>query len=178
MAKKKSSKKKYLSYLAIAVGIVFIVLVVWAVRVRNTNTAVNESLSDIGSTSAITTPKPAVADPDETNEHASSSIAITKKGTFKSFPGESASGTASLVQQDSKFYVRLEDDFHTDNGPDLYVGFGNNDRADETTLFAKLKANNGGQNYEVPSSIDTSKYSQVFIYCKRFSTPFGAATLQ
>ncbi len=176
MAKKKSSKKKYLSYLAIAVGIVFIVLVVWAVRVRNTNTAVNESLSDIGNTSATTTP--VAEDPDETNEHASSSIAITKKGTFKSFPGESASGTASLVQQDSKFYVRLEEDFHTDNGPDLYVGFGNNDRADETTLFAKLKANNGGQNYEVPSSIDTSKYSQVFIYCKRFSTPFGAATLQ
>ena len=41
--------------------------------------------------------------------------------------------------------------------------------------LGKLKANNGNQNYDIPSDTDLSKYDTSIIWCKAFSVLFGSA---
>lgn len=102
-----------------------------------------------------------------------------KTGTFTGVPPKTGSGTVTLIQNlNNGNIVRLESDFKVQNGPDLYVAFGNNGTVDHDTLFAELKAIEGNQEYQVPDTIDLTKYTQVFIYCKEFSVAFSVATLQ
>lgn len=102
---------------------------------------------------------------------------VVKSGVFRGAQGESVSGQASLVTFEGKNFLRLGDDFASSNGPDLYVGFGSPGGVDKSTLFSKLKATSGGQNYEIPSNIDPSAYSQVYIFCKIYNHTYGVADL-
>jgi hypothetical protein len=43
--------------------------------------------------------------------------------------------------------------------------------------LGKLKANNGNQNYNIPSQTDLTKYYTVIIWCRPFSVLFGSAEL-
>jgi hypothetical protein len=98
-------------------------------------------------------------------------------GNFRSAPGERADGTVHLIKVDGTYYVRFEADTDIGASPDPIVTFGNGDRADVSINLGSLKGTKGSQNYEVPASIDTSKYSQVIIYCRAFHVPIGYADL-
>ena len=105
-------------------------------------------------------------------------------GTFRSLDHET-SGRATLSRaDDGNYYVRLED-FATENGPDLFVYLSTAPPTAEGRAFAEdfvdlgpLKGNIGNQNYLVPEAIDLEKYQSVVIWCRRFTTPFGAAPLE
>jgi len=43
--------------------------------------------------------------------------------------------------------------------------------------LARLKANQGDQNYDLPDAADLSRYDTVVIYCERFHAVFGVANL-
>ncbi len=103
---------------------------------------------------------------------------ILKRGSFEGVGAHSAKGTALLVRDGEKYFVRLDDDFDVTNGPDLYVSFGRAGEYRSEGLLAPLKGNSGGQNYAVPSSIDVTQYDEVWIWCKRFSVGFGKAMLR
>ena len=45
-------------------------------------------------------------------------------------------------------------------------------------LVAKLKANNGSQNYALPAGVDLSRYNSVSIWCKSFDVTFAYAPLE
>lgn len=108
-----------------------------------------------------------------------STPAITAEGTFTGFDKlHQASGTARIVQVSGKTYVRFEDDFTVTNGPDLFVYLGNNNAYDASANLGKLKGNEGSQNYEIPSSISINNYSEVWVWCRAFSVPFGKAVLK
>lgn len=94
-------------------------------------------------------------------------------GTFEGLDNHNASGKATVISINATNYIRLEDDFAVTNGPDLYVGLGKN--GTYGTEVARLKGNIGGQNYQVPDTIDLNQYNEVWIWCKRFSVPFGKA---
>jgi len=95
------------------------------------------------------------------------------------------SGRATLYESlGGKRYLRLTD-FTTSNGPDVHVVLA---RADDPALdqkivkgnldyveLAKLKGNQGDQNYEVPVAVDLQKYNAVVIYCERYNAVFGVA---
>jgi hypothetical protein len=98
-------------------------------------------------------------------------------GSFRPAPGESAAGTVHLIKVDNRFYVRLESDTNIGATPDPIVTFGNGDRADLSINLGSLKGTKGSQNYQVPDSIDSSKYTQVVIYCRAFHVPLGYADL-
>jgi hypothetical protein len=95
-------------------------------------------------------------------------------------------GTASLLQvSDGRRVLRLEDDFHVTNGPDLYVYLSGAEaprssgelHASGAFEVARLKGNVGGQNYDVPADLDLSQFRSVVIYCRRFTTVFSTAGL-
>ncbi len=110
--------------------------------------------------------------------------AMTLAGTFRSLD-HTTSGTATLAMaEDGKYYVRL-DDFSTENGPDLFVYLSTAPATADGSEFAEdfidlgaLKGNIGDQNYQVPERTDLEKYQSIVIWCRRFTSPFGAAPLE
>jgi hypothetical protein len=98
------------------------------------------------------------------------------------------SGRASIYQTpEGKRYLRLTD-FTTSNGPNVHVLLTRSDDQDLTKDFVKrdlnsvelgpLKANQGDQTYDLPDSVDLAKYDAIIIYCERFHTVFGLASLE
>jgi len=98
------------------------------------------------------------------------------------------SGRATIYKTtDGKQYLRLTD-FSTSNGPDVHVLLA---RSDDESLkqeivkgqldsveLGLLKGNQGDQNYDLPTSVDSQKYNAAVIYCERFHAVFGVARLE
>ena len=89
----------------------------------------------------------------------------------------SAKGLAKVIPlQDGSNILRLEN-LQVTNGPDLYVYFATDKSASDFVSLGKLKANNGNQNYDIPTKTDLTKYDTVLIWCRPFSVLFGSAEL-
>jgi hypothetical protein len=90
-----------------------------------------------------------------------------------------AEGTAKVVplQQVDSSILRLEN-LKVTNGPDLYVYLSTDKSASDFVNLGNLKANNGNQNYDIPTGTDLSKYDTVLIWCKAFSVLFGSVELK
>jgi hypothetical protein len=97
------------------------------------------------------------------------------------------SGRASVYQTpDGKRELRFTD-FMTSNGPDVHVLLAQDADENLKQTFVKgelnsvelglMKANQGDQNYDLPGSVDLSRYDAVVIYCERFHAVFGVAKL-
>jgi hypothetical protein len=107
-------------------------------------------------------------------------VALTTGGFYGI--DHSASGTATVYEQDGRFVLRFEDDTDIQNGPDLYVWVLPSDGYEggspgEFIDLGKIKGNVGGQNYELPADFDPARYRSVLIWCLRFNVPFAAAPL-
>lgn len=113
---------------------------------------------------------------------------IIMSGTFVGFDKiHNGTGTASVYQfadadaeghGRERFFLRFEEGFQVNNGPDLYVGFGKNGQYVKGSEISKLKGNIGAQNYEIPANLDLNQYDSVWVWCKAFSTPFIKADLK
>ena len=112
------------------------------------------------------------------------SITSTRQSALRtgSFVGvgdgiHNAEGIAKVIPlQDRSNILRLENLYVT-NGPDLYVYLATDKSASDFVSLGKLKANNGNQNYDIPSESDLTKYDTVLIWCRPFSVLFGSAEL-
>lgn len=102
-----------------------------------------------------------------------------KKGNFTGFDKvHTGSGTVRIVNINGKNYIRFDEDFNVNNGPDLYVGLGKNGSYIKDSELGKLKGNIGSQNYELPENIDPQSVEEVWVWCKAFSVPFTKAILK
>lgn len=98
-------------------------------------------------------------------------VRLVATGTFVE-EGHPAGGTANLYTDGTQTVVRFEDDFWTDNGPDLKVIVHVDGQQVEV---APLKGNEGSQNYELPADIDPESVDSVGVWCKRFDYVFTTA---
>jgi hypothetical protein len=113
-------------------------------------------------------------------------IVTLARGTFgeRSHPGE---GTAVVLNDGTEQrFLRFEDDFATDNGPDLFVYLTTADAdapADDFGVdgqfvnLGRLSGNVGSQNYVIPVGIDLDEFDTVVVWCDRFSVAFTTADL-
>lgn len=102
-------------------------------------------------------------------------LEVLKQGQFTGFDRvHTGSGTASVISIGGKNYIRFEEDFVVNNGPDLYVGLGQNGSYIKGSELGVLKGNMGSQNYELPEGVSPE---EVWIWCKAFSVPFAKAIL-
>lgn len=97
--------------------------------------------------------------------------ALAASGSFVGVEGEKVRGIATVSSKS----VELSSNFRTSSGPDLYVYLGNNR---PSKIVARLKKLSGGQTYALPKGVDLSKYSAVFIHCKRYNHTYGKARLR
>jgi hypothetical protein len=88
-----------------------------------------------------------------------------------------AEGIVKVVSlTDGSKILRLEN-FKSTNGPNVHVYLSTDKRATDYVDLGKLKANNGNQNYNIPTGTDIRKHNIVLIWCKDFSVLFGSAGL-
>jgi hypothetical protein len=122
------------------------------------------------SPSPSTTGGPAATAPPTT---AAPAVETVGEGTFEGrvHPGE---GSVVLLSDGSQTFVRFEEDFATDNGPDLYaVAIVGGERVE----LGRLKGNRGSQNYELPMEVDPGSVEVVQVWCKRFDVTFTEAAI-
>lgn len=108
------------------------------------------------------------------------------EGSFvgRTHPGEGTAVVLSNSDQSQRF-LRLEEDFATDNGPDLnvYLVAGTDVDSDAGQFdddfidLGDLTGNIGAQNYEIPSGTDLDDYNTVVVWCVRFGVAFTVADL-
>ncbi|MEK7151694.1 MAG: DM13 domain-containing protein [Patescibacteria group bacterium] len=97
-------------------------------------------------------------------------------------PIHKGSGTAQIIEQEGKRYLRFEN-FEVTNGPDLFVYLsesktpGNDLKSlDKYINLGRLKGNVGNQNYEIPEPF--RGYDTVIIWCQKFGVLFSYAVMQ
>ena len=102
-------------------------------------------------------------------------IVTLLSGSFSSLNGYTVSGDVQVLNDGTEQRFLRFPDLNSDNGPDLKVYL----RADngEFISLGDLKGNIGDQNYEIPVDVDLSVFSNVEIWCERFSAGFGVASL-
>lgn len=114
---------------------------------------------------------------DRVDESVPTADAAAWVGNFESIDHDTV-GSAAVLGSDGQRSVRFED-FRTSNGPDLRVYLVPSDAngVDDAIDLGPLKGNVGNQNYALPPEVDLTQYSRVLVWCVRFDSPFGAATL-
>lgn len=99
------------------------------------------------------------------------------RGNFEGRSKHITSGDVSIVKTASGYNLILGDNFFLDGAPDPVIGFGHDDTFDETTIFTKLEKKEGRQTYGLPEGFTPNNYSQIYVWCEKFSVPLGVATL-
>ncbi|MDZ7701764.1 MAG: DM13 domain-containing protein [Halobacteriales archaeon] len=115
---------------------------------------------------------------------------VVATGTFEGKAGHTVRGQVSLVEDAEGYLLRFED-YEQTQGPDVYVYL--TQVADPDTRGAvgagyKVRIDGGAGNGEstkvgtfeqrLPDDLDPRAFRGVAIWCDRFATPFGAATLE
>jgi hypothetical protein len=92
------------------------------------------------------------------------------------------SGTAQIVMQNGKKYLKFDSSFQSESGPDLFVILHRQNspksysKADYVSL-GRLKKVSGQQMYAIPNGVNVAKFKSVVIWCKKFNATFGFAPL-
>lgn len=123
--------------------------------------------------------QPAPGDAATTTTEAPAEPVVTARGDFVSQNSYSVMGAAVVVTQPDGRRTLVLEDLDSDNGPDLqlYVSPSPDGAVDGGVRLAALQGNVGTQSYELPAGVDLGELANVVIWCERFSTSFGTATL-
>jgi len=137
-------------------------------------TPIESTAASTTTTTAATTSVQASPTPPSTQP----AVATEFHGAFESRNHPTSGNALVLGNGTGQRFLRFES-FETDNGPDLNVYLVNSAAGgvDDFVDLGNLKGNVGDQNYEIPPDVDLTIYDTVLIWCVRFSSPFGEATL-
>ena len=155
---------KNILIIIIAIGVI-IPVGVYAMSPLFINTTVDEAL------------------PTNQNHQAEKAAMAEKAATTNSPSGtftggvHTVEGMAKVINLDDGSKILRLENFKSTNGPDLFVYLSTDKSASDFISLGSLKANNGNQNYNIPSGTDLSKYHTVLIWCKSFSVLFGSSEL-
>ena len=102
-------------------------------------------------------------------------IVTLSSGNFVGINDYAVAGDAFVLNNGTEQRFLRFENFASDNGPDLkvYLRAANGD----FVSLGDLSGNIGDQNYEIPVDVDLSVFSSVEIWCERFNSGFGFATL-
>ena len=74
--------------------------------------------------------------------------------------------------------LNYDENFETINGPDLFIYLSKDLTNKDFVNLGEIKATKGNVNYEVNSSIDTTQYKNVLVWCRAFGVLFSYAELK
>ena len=104
-----------------------------------------------------------------------------RTGQLSGRQGYKVSGTVVVEKDGDTTTVILKSDYLFDpskNPPDIKIAFGDGEKyAKGSEIHNELTVKKGEASFTVPAGIDTDKYSELYIYCEKFSVILAAATL-
>ncbi|MEL6520179.1 MAG: DM13 domain-containing protein [Pseudomonadota bacterium] len=105
-----------------------------------------------------------------------------RTGSLSGRRGYKVSGTVQVKTEGGKTTVALGSNYVFDpskNPPDIKIGFGNGEKyASGSKIHNKLTVKKGAASFEVPASINTDQFSELYIYCEQFSVILAVAPLK
>jgi hypothetical protein len=115
---------------------------------------------------------------------------VLSEGRFEGKAGHDVSGRVQLVELDGTHYLRFVN-YEQEQGPDVFVYLTpaeDPDTGAEIAAGRRILVDGGADGGEstvegtflqrLPGDVDPADYRGVGIWCDRFRTPFGAATLR
>ena len=102
---------------------------------------------------------------------------VLATGKFTGTSDHETSGGVKVVKNKTGFAVVLGEDFSLDGAPTPRVGLGKDGKYQKATDSGKLAKLKGEQTYQLPDGIDPKDFTDVFIWCEKFSVPLGVAKL-
>lgn len=104
-----------------------------------------------------------------------------RKGSLSGRKGYNVVGTVEVKKVGGKTIVALKDDYVFDpnkNPPDIKIGFGNGEKYSKgSKIHDALTVKSGAAEFEVPASINTDDFSELYIYCEKFTVILAVAPL-
>ena len=94
-------------------------------------------------------------------------------------------GDWEVVQRGEKTFIVFSDDFRAARGPDLKIFLsptayddvtGNTATAGSINI-GELQATRGGQEYEIPASVNLADFQSVLVHCEEFAVLWGGSDL-
>jgi hypothetical protein len=91
-------------------------------------------------------------------------------------------GLAEIVTQDGKNYLKLDKEFRSDEGPDVFVLLHREDspksyKKSDYISLGRLQKVKGKQQYKIPKGVNVTEFKSVVIWCRQFNATFGFAPL-
>ncbi len=133
------------------------------------------------STSTSTTTKIDVSSVAADQPTATLAKATSRSGNFVT-AAHSTQGMVSLVTDNGQRYLKFDETFKTDNGPDLMVLLHRQTvpksySKENYQSLGRLEQVSGTQRYRIPADVNPEDFSSVVIWCRKFNVTFGYATL-
>lgn len=108
---------------------------------------------------------------------------VAESGKFQA--GEHATeGKVSVVTEKEKRFLEFDQNFKTNEGPDLYVILYRSDKPPVSGIkekdyvsVARLQKISGNQRYILPTNVKPNEFKSVAIWCRKFNATFGYASL-
>ena len=105
----------------------------------------------------------------------------SRSGSLSGRQGYKVSGSVQVTKEGGKTQVVLGSDYVFDpakNPPDIKIGFGSGETyANGSKIHDALTVKKGAASFEVPASIDTDSFDELYIYCEQFSVILAVAPL-
>ena len=106
-----------------------------------------------------------------------SSAQTVSKGNFSGRSDHITTGQVSLERTANGYQIRFAADFSLDGAPDPVVALGNGETYVAANKLGVLKNKTGAQVYQLPANFTPGQFSQVYVWCEKFSVPLGVADL-
>ena len=104
-----------------------------------------------------------------------------RTGTLSGRQGYNVTGSVEVKKEGGATKVVFGSDYVFDpnkNPPDIKIGFGSSEKyAKGSKIHEELTVKAGAASFDVPASIDTDKYDELYIYCEQFSVILAVAPL-
>ena len=110
-------------------------------------------------------------------ETVANGVKLVSKGNFSGRSDHVTTGQVSLEKTASGYQLTFASDFSLDGAPDPIVALGNGETYLAANKISALKNKTGGQVYQLPASFTPGQFSQVYVWCEKFSVPLGVADL-
>lgn len=110
-------------------------------------------------------------------EYVASNTTVLSAGDFDGRSDHITTGKVKLEKTSTGYQLSFAANFSLDGAPDPVVALGNSETFKVANKLGKLKNKTGSQVYQLPAGFTPGQFSEVYVWCEKFSVPLGVAKL-
>ncbi len=110
-------------------------------------------------------------------EYVANNTTLLSAGNFDGRSDHITTGKVKLEKTSTGYQISFAADFYLDGAPDPVVALGKGETFNVANKLGKLKNKTGRQVYQLPAGFTPEQFSEVYVWCEKFSVPLGVAKL-